>query len=546
MPVASWRSLLLSSALIAATATNLTAAPLPERASRSYRKISFAEFRRLVSEGNEVTGRLVPSQYIVCVIENAENLLKQSRSASLKLKSSRVTGGTVRIQNPTRDLTQYPAEVRRHFNEEENKRVVYIALPIEISDTDFDAKLYLNDVVIEHRITLDNVDFRQSVYFQGGVFQQDANMQRVHFHGITDFSRVLPLTALSFRNCEFDFQANFAHITIPGKAALFLGGESISAPLDFSGSEVAGALTLQGMERTLQIQGAVYLSGINNHKKRDPEARAVLVGNLHFKDIVFQDNVYMDQSNWAMLDLAESMDGLHRPIRFRGFCDLRQGLFDIVDLGGAEFERGADLTDSHIQTAISFERSRFREPVRIVWKELRKKLRAIQSAEKAGTGQGEKYLSVASYEELERNFEKLGDLDSQNACHFERRWLHDGVNAELLFAGYWVCIGFPMTWMAIGFVVFLRLNKTGFRKGWFERGKPSTSWTEIIPEPWRLTFCVTYRWMSLPEEYSGTARGKLCYLLESFLMKLLLLVLLLTLKNTSPLLRELLPYFLPK
>jgi uncharacterized protein YjbI with pentapeptide repeats len=533
-----WRALLAASVIVATNPATLRATQ-PADNPPVYRPISLSEFQELVSAGKEIRGRLVPSDYITYVLESAdENLLRRFPDASLRLNSSKVTDGIIQPKQPTREIQNYAEEMRKHLGDGKNKTAVYLALPIEISDTEFDAKLYLDGVVIEKPIALDNVDFRQSVYFREAVFREQLVLKRTRFRGVTDFSHAfLEETALSFTDCVFEFQANFADLTIGSGSRLYIGGDHISAPLDFSGSRISGALTLEGLEQTLQVDRAVYLNSVNG----GPGAP---VGKLSLKDILFHDNVYMDQSKWAQLDLSESEGGRHRPIRFLEFYDLRQGLFDTVDLSGAEFDRGGDFSGSVFQTAISFERTILRQPVRITWGQLKSRLMKVTRSENASDWRSGGKLSLSSYEELERNFKELGDIDSQNKCNYEKRWNNEGINIPLLISGYWVVWWVPLLWVLGSLLTFYFINGKKFDQQWFGLRKSAAA-KRVIPEPWALTLQATYV-LFLPAEYWGTVRGQRLYLLESLWLKFFVGVFIFTLKNSSLLLRELLPYLVPK
>ena len=504
----------------------------------AYRPISLSEFQELVLAGKEVSGRSIPPDYITYVLENAdENLLRRFPDASLRLNSSKVTDGTIQPKRPTREIQTYAEEMRKHLGDGKSKTAVYLALPIEISDTEFEAKLYLDGVLIEKPITLDGVDFRQSVYFRGALFREQLALKRTRFRGVTDFSHAfLEETALSFTDCAFEFQANFADLTILAGSRLYIGGDHILGSLDFSGSRISGALTLEGRERTLQVDRVVYLNGVNG-------GPGVPVGKLSLKDIVFHDNVYLDQSKWAQLDLAESENGRHRPIRFLEFCDLRQGLFDTVDLSGAEFDRGGDFSGSVFQTIISFERTTLRQPVRITWGQLRSRLMTVTRSENSPDTRAGSKLSLASYEELERNFKELGDIDSQNECNFDKRWTYEGINISLLISGYWVVWWVPLLWVLGSLLTFYCINRTKFDQ-WFGLRKSAKA-RQVIPDPWALTLQATFG-LLLPTKYWGTVQGQRLYLFESLWLKFFVGVFIFTLKNTSPLLRELLPYLVPK
>jgi len=533
-----WRTLLAASVIVAIHPAILRATPPTDNAP-AYRPISLAEFQNLVLAGKEIRGRLVPSDYIAYVLEHAdENLLKRSPDASLRLTSSKVTDGTIQPERPTREIQTYSEEIRKHLSDGRNTTAVYLALPIEISYTDFGAELYLDDVVIEKPISLDNVDFRQSVYFDRAVFRSGFALRRTRFHEVANFSDAfLDTTTLSFTDCEFGFQANFADLTIPSTSKLYIGGNHISAPLDFSGSQVSGTLTLEGRERTLQADQVVYLNGVNG-------GPGVPVGKLSLKDIVFHDNVYMDHSKWAQLDLSESEGGRHRPVRFLEFYDLRQGLFGTVDLSGAEFDRGADFSGSTFQAAISFEGTKLRQPVRFTWDELKGRLKRVTPSGKISDRRAESTLSLASYEELERNFKKLGDIESENDCNYDKRRKYDGMTISWLISGYWVVWWVPLLWVLGSLLTFYGVNRKKFDQQWFGLRKSAAA-GRLIPEPWALTLQATFG-LLLPKEYWGTAQGQRLYLLESLWLKFFVGVFIFTLKNTSPLLRDLLPYLLPK
>lgn len=512
-----WRTLLAASVMVAINPATLWATP-PTDNTPAYRPISLGTFLRMVSAGRVIRGRLVPPDYIASVLTNADkNPPKQSPHA-LRLKFSKVTDGTIRPKSPTREQP----------DDEKSKGAVHLALPVDISNTEFDANLYLDDVVIDKSITLDNVDFRQSVYFPRAVFRKPLVLKRTHFRGITDFSHaLLEDTTLTFTDCEFDFQANFAHLTIRSESWLSILGNHIAAPLNFYGSQIAGTLFLQGLEGTLEVDHAVYLNRVNSES-------GVPVGKLSLKDIVFHDNVYMDHSKWDQLDLAEFDEkGRHRPIRFLEFYDLSQGSFNKVDLSGVEFDRGGDFSGSVVQT-VSLEGIKLRQPVQMTWDQLSGKLMPI--------------LSEQAYVELERNFKKLGDIDSQNDCNYERRWKYQGVSISFiswLLSGYWVVWWVPLLWLVGSLLAFYGINRKKFdQQQWFGLRKSAAA-VHFIPEPWALTMQATFR-LVLPKEYWGTAQGQRLYLLESLWLKVVVGVFIFTLKNTSPLLRDLLPYLLPK
>ncbi|MFI5090095.1 MAG: pentapeptide repeat-containing protein [Terriglobales bacterium] len=525
-----WRTLLAASVIVAINPAMLRATP-PSDNTPAYRPISLGTFLRMVSAGRVIRGRLVPPDYIASVLTNADkNPPKQSPHA-LRLKFSKVTDGTIRPKSPTREQP----------DAEKSAGAVHLALPIEISDTEFDANLYLDDVVIDKSITLDKVDFRQSVYFRNAVFQKPVVLKRTRFRGVTDFSNAFLEERLSFEDCQFNFQANFAHLTIPSGSWLNIRGGHISAPLNFYGSQISGALVLEGgLEGTLQVGQAVYLNGVNG----DLRAPA---GTLSLKDIVFHDNVYMDHSKWERLDLGEFEGRRHRPVRFLEFYDLQQGLFGTVDLSGAEFDRGGDFSDSKFQTAISFEGTRLRQPVRVKWDKLKGKLMLVTPSGNTSDGRAGSKLSQASYEELERNFKNLGDIDSQNGCNYERRWKYQEVSISFIswvLSGYWVVWWVPLLWVLGSLLAFYCINRRKFDQQWFGLTESAAA-AHFIPEPWALTIQATFR-LVLPKEYRGTAQGRRLYLLESLWLKFFVGVFIFTLKNTSPLLRDLLPYLLPK
>jgi len=172
-----------------AAAPRVDIAAVPAR----FKPISLQEFWGLVLAGKEVTGRLVPYRFVLCVLQNADQLVKRSHTASLKLRASRITEGTIKLTKPFRSINEYSPELQDHLRSRKLAKAAYVPFSIEMSNTIVDANLYLNDVVFQREISFQNVDFRGSLYFQGAAFEERAVFKSSHFQGTADFSACLVL-----------------------------------------------------------------------------------------------------------------------------------------------------------------------------------------------------------------------------------------------------------------------------------------------------------------------------------------------------------------
>jgi hypothetical protein len=155
---------------------------------------------------------------------------------------------------------------------------------------------------------------------------------------------------------------------------------------------------------------------------------------------------------------------------------------------------------------------------------------------------------VQSYDELERNFNQLGDLESANECHYQKRLFLNGRHVEWAVLGYGVRPLNPFLCILIALGVFCMLNAVLFRAF---LGATLFS----LSSPFRERSCGALivalsaaRWkLSLPAKYaSRTPVAWRVFLVEFYAMKILWVALAITLMNTSPVLKEFVPYFFPK
>jgi hypothetical protein len=396
-------------------------------------------------------------------------------------------------------------------------------------------------VLIEAPLSFTNVDFLGKVSLQGAVFDRTATFKKVRFQTYSDFSGVVIRQILSFQECHFERQATFAMSVLPTRDAKFyLSGTSVEVPLDFSESTILGRLTLEGAPNTLQVGATVYLNGIN-------DASIVPQGELHIRNAEFHNSVYLDRSHWAKVDFAESdRTGFHRPIKLLSFFDYRQTVSNITNFAGAEFEGYGDLTGAQFRELVNVERTKFRKPFQLRWKQIEGKLgnHDGQLLKKGGLSEED----VQSYDELERNFNQLGDLESANECHYQKRLFLNGRHVEWAVLGYGVRPLNPFLCILIALGVFCMLNAVLFRAF---LGATLFS----LSSPFRERSCGALivalsaaRWkLSLPAKYaSRTPVAWRVFLVEFYAMKILWVALAITLMNTSPVLKEFVPYFFPK
>jgi uncharacterized protein YjbI with pentapeptide repeats len=518
---------------LAAGHTQLVAQNRPDKELATYAKlnrISFSRFRSLVLDGKEVIGWRVPASHILRVLEDSP--LNQSSRARLQLKGCRIVDEAVRLLGPLRRVEQYPKDLSDHLKGRGLTQAVYITLPIQIVDSVFEKDFDLTGVVLESEVTLEDVGFNGSAYFQGAAFLKRAIFKRVHFGEISDFSGVFFLASMTFNNCEFKRQANFSTANVRRDARIYFTGEKLDVPLDFSGSINLGSLTFEGKERTLQIGDKVYMNGING----DPSAPA---GELHMKNVELSNSLYLDQSRWATLDFAEAENGSHRPIRFGGFCDFRNGIFGTANFAGAEFEKGGDFSGAEFTTLLSFERTKLREPIRLDWKQIREKLGRVNEK-----GQTEK-LSKESYVELETNFKRLEDLYGENESRYERRTIWEGKRFWWAVSGYSVRPGRTVGWIGAFLLMFSVINWFAFRGSWFPPASKRDRLLDRMANAVRLALRAAAPKPKVPERFSPNKRGKALFYFEYGWFKFLEVVAVITFSNTSPLLKEIIPYFFP-
>lgn len=537
---------------LALSHTQLVAQNGPDKELATHPKlnhISFSQFRKLVRDGNEVASRLVPSSYILRVLEDAPVLLRESSYARLRLNTCRITVEPkmpmIRLRQPSHPTDQYTAETCDHLTRRDLTAASYISLPVEIRNTTCEAAVYFTDVVLQKKLILENSEFSSLVSFQGAVFQESTQFNQVRFGEYSDFSGTLFLKDVTFDSCEFKSQGNFSKANIPPGASVIFKGDKLDAPLDFSESVVRGKLFFQGLERTLNLADKVYLNGVNKDLKD-------ATGELAVKNVEFHESVYLDHSKWANLDFAETQDGMHRPIRFDGFCDFRHGTFHVADLGGAEFERGGDFSEAVFETAINFERTKLREPIRIEWQQIAEKLRHVEGKQPSSKAQGESgKLSKEGYEELERNFKRLEDLYSENECRYEKRTEWDGKCFSWAISGYWVRPKRSGLFIVLLFILFSITNwlafRGGWQRGWFWRAGPRQTLLDIllVPSAVQLALYATALKTSPPNGFEANKPGRVLFWIEYLLFKVTELFLIITISNTSALLKQLIPYFMP-
>jgi hypothetical protein len=235
---------------------------------------------------------------------------------------------------------------------------------------------------------------------------------------------------------------------------------------------------------------------------------------------------------------------LHRPIRFDGFCDFREGIFGVVDLGGAEFDGGGDFSKAVFKSAINFERTKLRKPIRMAWDQIAGKLRRIERDQSSGKVQPDAGpLSKESYEELERNFKASDDLYSENECRYEKRRKLEGLSGwagfEWAVSGYWVRPWRTVSWLVSLLLLSLVINRSAFKSGWFW----SNSGGDLGNNAVQVSLRAAALKATLPDGFEANRRGRVHFLAEYLCLKVVEVFLVVTLSNGSALLKQLLPYF---
>jgi uncharacterized protein YjbI with pentapeptide repeats len=496
--------------------------PVAEPLKAQLPPINSAEFETTVQNGKPIVGRTINSADIERVLENTQ--LK----SKLEIRNSRISGAPLHLSRPSKSAGAYPKDSLDHLSSRKVTEAVYVTRPIQISNTVFDTGLNLLSVVFENDLTFENVEFQGAVYFQGSIFQKRVLFKQVDFKEVSDFSGTLFLASATFNGCQFTQQANFSNGKLGTDAKLFFTGYKLEVPLDFSNSTVLGKITFEGLDQTLQITNKIYLNAINANLLQP-------AGELHLKNVEVSNNIYLDRSKWILLDFAEGASGMHRPIRLDGFCDLRDGHFVTADFAGAEFGKGGDFEGARFDT-ISFQRTKIREPIRISWKQLDGKLKRVND---------NKPIDKDSYRQLELNFKNLNDLKGENETQYQRKTIWEGRSFAWLFTGYWVRPLRILGWLVLVFAVFAIANWIAFRRTWFIGDRPYNTLLGMLPYPLQLTLYAAALKPNVPEGFLAKRRGQCLFLVEFIIFKFLEICVVIVLSNTSPLLKQIVPYFFP-
>lgn len=524
--------------LLAIISTPLSAqqsSPDPN-AAKHLKPITFAEFRDSVLNGTQINSRIIPPSHILRALSQAPQWQKNPKNkAWIRLKSCRVTCQPImRMGKPSQPIMQFRPETQQHLTKRYPARTeaIYLDLPVDFMDVEVGLEVNLENVVIRAPLTFDNVDFERDLSFQGAVFERAATFHKVRFKGRSDFSGVYVRENLSIQECQFSRQAAFAKSVTGQQGKVYLSGDKLDVPLDFSESTLLGKLTLEGVTQTFQFDGKVYLNGINLDVKGPS-------GELRIKNAEFRDEVYLDRDKWQKLNFAESEGGLHRPIRFTGSYDFRQTVLAVADFGGVEFEGFGDFTGAKITNLVNFERTKFRKQTQLSWVQIDGKLGKPESGLTSRSNFSA--LDMQTYEELERNFDALGDLESSNECRFQKRLLSEGRGPEWAFLGYETHPLNPFVSGCLILMLFCIINAVLFRNGTFSDGV--WNWP---PRPVRLTLRTAALRRDFPANYTATALGRIVFGTEFWIMRLMWIFYAVAWMHKSKLLKELIPYLWPK
>jgi len=497
------------------------------------RPITFAAFKCFVLHGRIISKRTLPVAYIARAIEQAPKwMAASSNGAALRLAHCHITGDVMRVAQPSLLSQAYGSKISEHLQHRGAREAVYLRLPIRVADTIIDPKLYLDSVVIRRPLRFENVRFLNSVYFQGAVLQSRVDFENVSFEDLADFSAIWLSADLSCNDCKFAGVANFAHSYVVPGARIYIGGRALNSPVDFSESIFRGTLTLEGDPRTLQIYDELYLNGVN-------ASLAEPAGVLRMKNVEVRGSFYADQGKWRTVDCAELQDGKHRPIRFSGFSDFRQSTFREVDFGGVEFTGLADFSDATILRQVSLERIKLQRPIHLEWHQIEKGLKRWQeSAAKSRT------LSKQTYEELQRNFKEIGDLESENACFYEMSVNHE--KGLKWFFGYLFGYGVkrrnPFALAMFSLLLFWAINSSLLKHHWFTAGV-AHGLIARVPPALVLTLSTGRLKLEFPGNFVHTDGGQVVFAVEYVWMKIAEISFLVAVANSSPLLKQFMPYF---
>lgn len=484
--------------------------------------ITQKEFDEAVARGLDIRGKSIPSSFIQHAIEISGSLREKNAAAEMSLVDCIIEGDAINPKSLGPEIPIKNEVVKRHFADREAKPAgVWLRLSWQQSSVK--APFYLNNALIAAPMTFTQVEFNNSFYLQGAAIAKNVTFQSTTFKDLADFSATLIIAPVSCDNCQFQKLAAFFLTTITGTGRVYFGGDKLTSPIDFSGSKLDGAITLEGSTRPLEITGPLFFDQINYGQPP--------TGTIRMKNILLP-TVYADNTNLEQLDISEVHNGLHRPIRFSGFADFRGSRFIHFDAAGAEFGNNADFTNAVFIANINLERAKFRQPALLKWYQLETKLHS-----EAGVR-----LSNESYEELERNFHTLDDLEGENECKYEKRLNSEGRNVSWLVFGFGVRRRMPFLCLMVLGVLFLLWNSFIVKDAWRLSFSPE-SLLGIIPLPPAVAVLkATLLKISFPDSYYGTKRGKAIFVLQALMLKLLLALLLITIAHTSPLLKELLPY----
>jgi uncharacterized protein YjbI with pentapeptide repeats len=388
-------------------------------------------------------------------------------------------------------------------------------------------------------VAFDNVDFQGDVIFDS-VFGSDLRFEK----------------GVSFRGASFKYYLEFSYVTF-GEGPNF-GGANIANDVLFSRCKFAGD---------------AFFTDLNEHNTTEH------VGNLRFSESTFSERAYFTNSRLNVLSffpdaaerqsankLSRSVSGAESPVImskrsvFTGlYCksaDFREAEFrEYADFSEAQFTQSIDFSNATFEGGVSFYNTSFPNIGADRSAQQPKNIGLVLSGAQFPKGmvldwkQIDRSLNFKEPETLKRiedSFKLSGDLEGQNEAMYRRkrlegdragRWQHLINRFDFIVWGYGVRPLRLLGWMLVVFLLFTSVYWTQTKELAHHRNKLKDAWKRL---ELATAFSLRTSWtLGFGYNNARTPTFKIITLVHSIGFKILLLCLLQTFANTSPLLNQL-------
>lgn len=539
--------------------------------------LTLPQFLRQFEKGYTIKHQIIPARYVECALVTAtRDWLKNHPAAALKIEDSQITGSlfipTLRL--PEIDSKDLSPTVLKELQEAETrlKSILHENLPsasdipslrmgaklrsvlvrIDISKTRIEPKVVLAGVYFDKSVRLERATFKKDADFSASVFAEPMNVIETKFESLSQFPGLRLFSGAGFAQVIFSAPVDFSRVFIPPDKTLSFTGMAFNEDLNLSSSNLMGTVDFE----KVHFKKKAFFNSINadwGDKAKGLAIPKIVAGALVTKDSVFDDAVYFDDSHLQELALCDP--DLHQPVIFSKWVTFAESTFrascfkDAEFLGpsvfSTEFQGPVDFRWTHFAHEANFIGAEFQtnslklsgfrpeSPLRLSWKQIDGKM---QSPEKL------------TFLLLEENFRRLQDLDSQNAAYYQRRDRFEQNRFWCLMWGYgvrwWHTLGVILTFVAF-FSFGLNVLILLWNPHLLSR-VPSQldSLGSKIGLAGRIAF--DEAWRRIPPVHYGSNPSVEALIVGRWLiLKVLEVLFLLALSNTSQILKELIPRLYP-